>query len=80
MNRHQRRSAARAARNRRKHDQLYHAHIRHLPTLPLDAPFGPGVHHVCIHHDPHCRFYETERLDDCNCRPVITRHVEPRRS
>jgi hypothetical protein len=67
--------------NRAKHDTFYQEHIRHLPQVPLDAPFERGrVYHTCVHHDAWCRFYDTENPGDCNCEPEITRHVEPRRS
>lgn len=47
---------------------------RSMPSI------GPGVHHLVYHHDPHCKFYDRERLTDCNCNPMITLHVEPVRS
>jgi hypothetical protein len=82
MNRHQRRAAAaRSRRNRDQHNNLYQSYIQHLPKVPPDAPLEPGgVYHLCLHHDPQCSFYEHERLEDCTCNPMITRHVEPERS
>lgn len=75
-NRHQRRGAA--ARNRKKHDTFYEGYIKHLPQIPLDAPFERGrVYHTCFHHDHWCRFYENENLADCTCNVFVTRHVEP---
>jgi hypothetical protein len=74
MNRHERRRARRKAH----HDRFYRAYIRHLPRVPLDAPFEPGtVHHVVVFHDSWCAFYAGKA---CNCSSVIRRYVEPRRS
>jgi hypothetical protein len=76
MNRHARRRAARMARD--KHNRFYTHYVAHLPSVPIDAPFEPGhVHHVVVMHDQWCSFYSGQA---CNCRPVIRRHKEPRRS
>jgi hypothetical protein len=76
-NRHARRAAAARAR----HDNFYQQHIRHLPEVPVDAPLERGrVYHTVFHHDDWCKFYETENMADCNCSPVVSRHIEPKRS
>jgi hypothetical protein len=72
MNRHQRRRAARMAR----HNRFYETYVQHLPRVAPDEPLEGGSHLV-FHHDEWCAFYSGQ---DCNCRPVISRHVEPRRS
>ena len=84
-NRHSRRAAAAKARKRNRilqhYNTLYNEYIRHLPSVPVDTPFEPGeVHHLVIHHDDWCRFYDTENMNDCNCNPILSRHVEPQRS
>jgi len=69
-----------AAAVRAKHNSFYE-YIRHLPQVPVDAPLERGrVYHTVIQHDDWCRFYETENFADCNCNPIISRHVEPERS
>jgi hypothetical protein len=78
MNRRERRAAA---ARRRRHDRWYQEYIQHLPKVDVSAPLERGqIYHVCFHHDPQCSFYERERIEDCNCDPTITRHVEPLRS
>ena len=81
-NRHERRrQAARQRRNR--HDRFYNDYIRHLPRVPLDAPLAPGqVYHLVFAHDDDCGIYNKSNgtLDDCTCSPIVSRHVEPRRS
>lgn len=79
MNRRARRAAA--AHNRKRHDRFYQTYIRHLPRIPIDAPYERGrVYHTCIHHDAWCRFYETENFGDCNCNPSVSRYIEPVRN
>jgi hypothetical protein len=57
---------------------FYQKYVRHLPRIPLNAPLERGrVYHIAIHHDAWCAFYKGEA---CNCKPFITRHIEPRRS
>lgn len=78
MNRHARRAAEARARRMRANDRFYLDHIRHLPQVPLDAPYERGrVYHTCFHHDDCCRFYDRGLIEDCNCNPIVTRHVEP---
>jgi hypothetical protein len=79
MNRAQRRRQAAQAR----HNQLYRDYVRHLPTAPIDGPLEPGrVHHLVFQHDRDCGIYAVPNggLGDCTCDPVVSRHVEPRRS
>jgi hypothetical protein len=71
----------RAAAVRAKHDKFYEQYIRHMPQVSIDVPLERGrVYHTVIQHDDWCRFYETENLADCNCNPILSRHVEPERS
>jgi hypothetical protein len=75
MNRHQRRRAAKMARE----NAFYNDHIRHLPKVALDAPYEAGqVYHLVHFHDSWCAIYDVGRA--CNCQPIITRHVEPSRT
>ena len=78
MNRHERRRAKAMARA----NKFYTDYVAHLPTVPLDAPFEPGVSHIAVHHDEWCSIYDKPdgTMADCNCCPTITRHVEPKRS
>jgi hypothetical protein len=85
MNRAARRRAAalnrKCERVRSKHNAHFCNHIRHLPEVALEAPMEPGrLYHLVFAHDNDCRFYERERLEDCSCRPLVKRYVEPRRS
>ena len=76
-NRHTRRAAAARAR----HSGFYQSYVRHMPEVPVDAPLERGhVYHTVIQHDDWCRFYQTENIADCNCKPIISRHIEPERS
>jgi hypothetical protein len=78
VNRHQRRAAA---RNRRRHNRFYDDYIRHLPRVPLNAPLERGrVYHAVFFHDPWCRFYDRERIEDCDCNVEVRRFIEPERS
>jgi hypothetical protein len=70
-----------AAQTRAKRNNLYEQYIRHMPQVPIDAPLERSrVYHTVIQHDAWCRFYETENIADCNCNPIVTRHIEPERS
>src|SRR3954466_2722200 len=40
MNRHARRQAA--ALRRKRHTEFVEAYVRHLPEVPVDAPYEPG--------------------------------------
>jgi hypothetical protein len=80
QNRHERRKAEAKARRAKQHTDFYQDYIAHLPQVPLDAPMGPGVYYLNIHHDAWCRYYETGVLDDCNCGPEFTMNREPVRS
>jgi hypothetical protein len=52
--------------------------MTHLRRVPLNAPLERGrVYHLVIAHHDWCAFYEG---GECNCDPVITRHIEPKRS
>jgi hypothetical protein len=81
MNRHERRRQE--ALNRREkvkagHNRFHNDYVRHLPSVPLDAPLEPGrVYHEVHAHDDDCRIYSGKA---CSCNPVITRHVEPKRT
>jgi hypothetical protein len=82
MNRHERRRQAASAR-RARHNHLYCDYIRHLPQVPLDAPLEGGrVYHMVFAHDDDCAIYSKVNgsLADCTCNPVMSRHLEPRRS
>ena len=73
------RRARRAAVARAKHSGFYEGYVRHLPEVPVDAPLGPGgFYHLVIQHDDWCRFYETENFADCNCKPIVSRHIDPK--
>ena len=75
MNRHERRAARKRGQN-----QLVEKYIKHLPEVPVNARYERGkFYHTVYRHDDWCSFYSgTGEL--CNCNPIITRHVEPRRS
>jgi hypothetical protein len=79
MNRHECRAvAARARRNRAKHDAFYRDYVHHLPRVPVDAPPERGsVHYLCFHHDAWCRFYDTENAAYGGSKP--DRHREGNR-
>jgi hypothetical protein len=69
------------AARRTKHSNFYERYIRHMPQVPVDAPLERGrVYHTVFQHNDWCRFYETENLADCNCNPIMSRHVESERS
>jgi hypothetical protein len=73
MNRQQRRAAA-----QKLHGDFYTDYVRHLPQVPLYTPLERGgLFHIVVQHDGWCAFYDG---DECNCDPIVTRHVEPRRS
>ena len=75
------RHARRAAEARARLNDFYTKCIRHMPEVPVDAPLQRDrVYHTVIQHDDWCRFYQTENLADCNCNPIISRHIEPERS
>jgi hypothetical protein len=81
MNRHDRRAAKARARRMHWYNRFYLDHIRHLPRIPLDAPYERGrVYHFVTHHDEWCEFYDHGRVADCNCSPRFSRHIEPVRS
>jgi len=72
-NRHERRRARKLA-----HTNFYEQYVQHLPQIPLDAPLERGrVYHTVMQHDDWCAFYDGK---ECNCNPIITRHIEPKRS
>jgi hypothetical protein len=72
--------ARKRRRNTARHNLFYQSYVRHLPEVPLDAPYERGrVYHTCIAHDDWCRFYSSNNIADCDCN-MVTRHVEPRRS
>lgn len=74
MNRHERRRARAMAQE----NDFYNDYVAHLPKVPIDAPLERGkLYHVVMHHDDWCRIYSGE---DCNCNPIATRHVEPKRT
>jgi hypothetical protein len=78
MNRHERRRARKMG-----HNSFVANYVRHLPEIPLDAPYEPGqVSHCVYFHDDRCSIYDKDDgcLADCNCNPIVRRHVEPRRS
>ena len=61
------------------HNTFYQDYVKHLPAVPVDAPLERGhVYHTVIQHDDWCAIYDGDK--DCNCSPIITRHVEPERS
>jgi hypothetical protein len=79
MNRRARRRAA--ALNRKRHDTIFHKYVRHLPEIPVDAPYERGrVYHTVFFHDHDCPFYASNNLADCACNVIVRRFVEPRRS
>lgn len=74
MNRHERRRADKIARENR----FYHDYIRHLPRIPINAPYERGrLYHTVSFHDDWCAIYSGGA---CNCNPNIVRHIEPQRS
>ena len=67
MNRHARRAAAARARKMQRHNHFYSEYIRHLPNVPVDAPYERGqVNHLVFHHDEWCAIYDDK---ECNCLP-----------
>lgn len=76
--RHERRADKARSGCLRLHNRYYLDHIRHLPQVPLDAPLERGrVYHTVTMHDSWCRFYDRGRVEDCNCNPTFSRHIEP---
>jgi hypothetical protein len=74
MNQHERRRE----RKLNRENKFYSGYVAHLPRVPIDGPLEPGrVYHMVFHHDEWCAFYDGR---PCNCNPIITRHIEPRRS
>ena len=70
-NRHERRRA----KKMRKRDDFYTRYFAHLPRVPLDAPLERGrLYHRVVQHDEWCVFFGGK---ECNCSPIITRHIEP---
>jgi hypothetical protein len=64
--------------NRAREDSFYNNYIAHLPQVPVDARPEPGrIYHLVMHHDAWCAIYKDK---PCNCEPIVTRHVEPKRS
>lgn len=78
MNRHERRRAKRMARENKFVDE----YVSHLPQVPVDAPLERGrLYHTVMHHDAWCKIYDGDGgIESCNCNPLITRYIEPRRS
>ena len=79
MNRQERRRQNAKAR----HNKFYENYIRQLPQVPTDAPLETGrVYHTVFQHDDWCAIYDKPNggVLDCNCNPIITRHLEPKRS
>jgi hypothetical protein len=79
MNRHERRRAARMGRE----DRFCRDYVSHLPEVSRDAPLERGrLYHEAVYHDDWCAIYDKEAgsMADCNCSPIIKRHIEPRRS
>jgi hypothetical protein len=75
MNRHERRRSKAMARE----NTFYTDYIRHLPSVPIDAPLERGrLYHIVMHHDEWCAIYDGK--GQCNCNPIVTRHIEPKRS
>ena len=61
-----------------RENRFYTEHIRHLPQVPLDVPYERGrVYHTVMAHDDWCEIYKG---NECNCDPIVTRHIEPKRS
>jgi hypothetical protein len=74
MNRHERRRAEKKARE----NKFYNEYVRHLPPVAQDAPYESGrIYHTVMMHDDWCAIYSGK---GCNCNPIITRHIEPKRS
>lgn len=70
-NRHERRRAKMQARS----DHYYTTHIARLPQVPLGPlPERGRVYHLVTQHDDWCSYFTGA---ECNCNPIITRHVEP---
>jgi hypothetical protein len=64
--------------NRQRRDKFYKDYLRHLPRVPVNAPFEPGeLHHLAVFHDDWCAIFKGK---ECNCNPIIERYVERRRS
>lgn len=78
MNRQERRRQN--AKNR--HSKFVNDYVRHLPEVGADAVGQPGLLHVVYYHDEWCSIYDKPNgtLDDCNCKPIVKYHSEPRRS
>jgi hypothetical protein len=73
MNRHDRRAAKAKGRDRIKQ------RVMQWPMLPPDElPLLRGrVVHMVIQHDEWCRTLNGGTAADCNCRPLVTRHLQP---
>jgi len=68
----------RRARKMAGENDFYTGYVKHLPSIPIDAPLERGrVYHTVVQHDEWCTFYDNK---ECNCNPIISRHVEPERS
>jgi hypothetical protein len=81
MNRHERRRAEAKARRAKQSARFWTDYVQHLPEVSFDTPMERGrVYHIGIHHDAGCQYFCTGQAADCNCGPVMTKHVEPIRS
>lgn len=43
--------------------------------IQVDVPTS-GFHYVQIQHDDWCRFWQRDKVEDCNCNPEIIAPVE----
>ncbi len=74
LNRHERQRAAAMEQQ----NKFYDGYIKHLPQVAVDAPLERGrLYHLTFFHDDWCTIFDGA---DCNCDPIVTRHIEPRRS
>jgi hypothetical protein len=78
MNRAQRRAAA--SHNRRMRNAWLN-HCRRFPRVDVDAPELPGrKYNFCYHHREGCAAFRGVQFvneQDCDCDPVVTKHLEP---
>jgi hypothetical protein len=70
MNRHERRAAEAKERKSLKRT------ILNWPMVP-PGEFPPGrVSHMLVQHDSWCRMLNGGT--DCNCNPIVSRHLQPK--
>ena len=64
--------------DKERESKFFNEYVSKLPRVPLDAPLERGrVYHTVMQYDDWCSIYDGK---ECNCNPVVSRYIEPKRS